>query len=424
MRRSGPLFATVFLFNLVFGTAHWVLEPTLRSWVLCGAAAGRLGGFSGSAACGDAELVVQRAAREAGKLHALEGLLAFFAVPVMGAVSDQRGRLPVLRVCMAGHAVAYGVIATSGGDRAILIGAFALKGVTGAFSATFLAILGDQGGDTSLSFSTKILIGHVAQAFGWAASIWILRLNLLDYTKIWYTLTGMFLVGCIVATQIAESLPGVPAQTISLRVVLEPVELLRDHFLRKFFASQFALILGVVAFFLLRSFVLTAYGWHQGSFELLLGFAGVFGCLSVACAPALVRRWSAERVLQRSALLGVIALTVLCLAPLGPAFCVVPVLFGPFALCGAVVSISLIAEHYPENQGKVQALSIGVMKASACIGHLLYSRLFWANAEGIAQARPFLVATVLGWLGYAGLSSALANVPQLDYQPLISACSP
>ena len=69
-----------------------------------------------------------------------------------------------------------------------------------------------------------------------------------------------------------------------------------DRFLPRWCLAKFLLVLGLTVLPLLRAFVLTAYEWRQGYFELLQGAVGTVGVLSTVAGPPLMRLWSTEVV--------------------------------------------------------------------------------------------------------------------------------
>mmetsp|Transcript_106418 Transcript_106418/g.338903 ORF Transcript_106418/g.338903 Transcript_106418/m.338903 type:complete len:447 (+) Transcript_106418:99-1439(+) len=413
VRRNWPVLLVDFALGIEFSLTNLLIEPVLRTWVRCEleAAGGDAHLFSGSAVCGDRRYVIQQAARLNGWLGALEGSVSFFSMPLMGAFGDRYGRLPVLWTCIAGHAFWLLATSSSGGSAPVIVCAFFIRGLTGAFFSTLKSILGDAGGDRSLAYTVKNVFAAAGHGLGWLTALRILKLEMVDYAGVWRLCIGIFCVGTLVATQIPESLPSRRKDAaVRLSLALDPVRfLLREPFMVRWCAAKFFIFLGLSVSFLLRSFVLAAFKWRQGRFEALMGFAGGLAAVSTICAPSLIRRFSTHTVASRSALLAASCSSILVFAPLGPAFCLLPLMAKASGACGYTAATTLLADQYVADQGKSQSIVIAVCHAATTMGHLLYATLFDAHAtSGLVQARPFIVAAPLTWIGYAFMLAALA----------------
>lgn len=413
MWRSWALFLADFSFGIEFALFNMLVEPALRSWVHCETRmpTGDAGLFSGSATCGDRKFVIQRAARLSGWLGAMEGGISLLCMPLMGAFGDYYGRLPVLWVCITGHVFALVVFSSSRGSIPIIVFSYFVRGCTGAFFATFKAILADLGGNRSLAYTVKALFAFGGHGFGWLMALIILRRNLVDYSVVWWMCMAICAAGVAFSTQISESVHKKPkVGEFSLTFLREPfLFVMRERFMTRWCAAKFFIILGVSVAFILKSFVLSAFGWRQGRFEALMGIAGAIGAASTCCAPMLIRMFSTQVVVCRTALLAAIATTCLVFAPAGPIFCLLPALAKASGSCGYTASTTLLADKYVEDQGKSGATALAVGHVASSLGHLLYASLFNAKATSfIAQARPFMVAAPLTWIGYAFMLASMS----------------
>lgn len=298
----------------------------------------------------------------------------------------------------------------------MLVVAFVAKGVTHGFFATFHSILGDLGGNRGVSFTIKIAAAHGGQFLGWGAALTIMRMEVLDYSVIWLVSIGLFALGTVAAMQIQESLPKASLPTVSQNatliaaVIQIPYLVWHEPFLMRWFAGKFVIVMGGSVLFLLRSFVLTAFDWRQGTFEAMTGVLGgslVF--VSTLGGPVLMRKWSTESLVRRCSLLAALAVSILILAPCGAIFCLLPVLMLAAGSCTVAASTTLIAERYVDNQGKVQSMTVAATSTASSLGHFVYSGMYNAKAVGFpAQAEPFLVSAGLTWLGYVLIRAALA----------------
>lgn len=433
---SQDVFATAMVVNSVFVLSNMITEPSLRSWVACGTTrgddivVGAGANFSGSAACGDKAYVVERAVQLGGLLHAAQGLMGLLAIPLLGAHSDQHGRLPVLYVSFAGMFAWLWMSFSFGGSTPLLLTAFGIRGLTSAFAPTFSSIIGDRGGDRSLAFTVKLVCGLLGSGIGWAAALLVLRAELTDYSRVWAACLAFFGVATCLAMRIRESLPAHAGRTklpqvsdddtetdaqppVSLGLQLADslaayVTLVKEPFFFRYCLSKFLSAFGISVVFLLRSYVLSAYDWPQGRLEALSGVVGTCALLSTMCGPALIQRFSVEAVLLRCSLVVAAAMTLLCAAPLGPMFCMSALLLLGSAACAMAASSAFVAERFPEDQGKAQSALVVVIQLAISIGHFVYSRLYRAKAAGAEQAIPFVVAAVATWLGYWVLRAAFS----------------
>mmetsp|Transcript_36925 Transcript_36925/g.82516 ORF Transcript_36925/g.82516 Transcript_36925/m.82516 type:complete len:467 (+) Transcript_36925:70-1470(+) len=406
--KAWPVFLTVLIYNIVFTLKHMLMDPVLRSFVHC-TEPGEGEIFSGSSFCKDKKYVVQVAVRQSAMLSATEGILSMFVVPVIGAVSDRHGRLPALRACILATFLHLLINLASQDVLALRFLAFACSSVCAAFFPTFHAILGDCGGNRSVSFTVKIIFANAGQLVGWIIGVVILRQEYVDYTFMWTSLIAIFSLGSVVACRIQESRPTGSGQLSSPNVFAALYFALQNPFLLRWCVAKFLALFSLSVMHLLKSFVLSAYDWRQGTLEGVMGAFFFISAASTLAGPWFVHRYSVETVVERCTLMGAISLSILIFAPLGSFFCATAAFMQAAAACTIAASSALLAERFTEDQGKAQSVVVALAGGASNLGIFLFSRLYDAKAEGAAQAEPFAVAMVVGWAAYYTLLSALAH---------------
>lgn len=424
IQRSRYVYSSAFVIGAEFMLSNMILEPSFRSRVTCHTAPLDLdpAPFTGSATCGDRSLVIQHAVKRSGLLHAVQGLISVASIPLLGAYSDRHGRLPVLYLAVAGHLFWLCIMLSCAWSMEFLLLAFVVRGLTQTFFPTWHSILGDHGGNRSVSFTIKIICAQLGHAVGWMVGLPVLRNELLDYSGAWLICLVIFGAGMVLLRRVEESLPArqLSNQTEVDDVGSEPSaeqpllsaapfqQLLREPFFARYCVSKFFLVFGASVVFLLKSFVLSAYEWPQGRLESIYGFAGVIGVLSTLCGPALVRRTSIEIVLRRCVLAVTLALSLLTLAPISPVFCLSAVFLVSSSACVIAADTTLMSERFPGNQGKAQSIVMAIAHVASSTAHLLYSLLYDAKAAtDLEKSLPFLLAASCSWCGYGFLLTAL-----------------
>ena len=269
-----------------------------------------------------------------------------------------------------------------------------------------------------MSFTVKIIFAHAGQLIGWIIGVAILRQEFVDYTFMWVALLAIFAFGSVVACRIQESRPVAPTghSSSSPNVFAALYLAIQNPFLLRWCIAKFLALFGLSVMSLLKSFVLSAYDWRQGTLEGAMGVFFVISATSTLAGPWFVDRYSVETVVERCTLMGAISLSMLLFAPLGSLFCAGAAFIQAAGACTIAASSALLAERFTEDQGKAQSVVVAIAGGASNLGSLLYSWLYDAKAEGVAQAQPFAVAMVMGWAAYCTLLSALAS-PSQPSQP-------
>ena len=292
--------------------------------------------------------------------------------------------------------------------------AFACSSASTGFFPTFHTILGDCGGNRSVSFTVKIIFANAGQLIGWIVGVIILRQEFVDYTFMWLALLTVFALGTVVASRIHETRPIGPSHPSSSPNVFAALYFaMHSPFLLRWCIAKFLALFGLSVMSLLKSFVLSAYDWRQGTLEGAMGVFFVISAASTLAGPWFVDRYSVETVVERCTLMGAVSLSMLVFAPLGSVFCAGAAFFQAAGACTIAASSALLSERFTEDQGKAQSVAVAIAGGAAKLASLLYSWLYDAKAEGMAQALPFTFAMVMGWAAYFMLLSALAIPPQL-----------
>ena len=203
--------------------------------------------------------------------------------------------------------------------------AFACGSFSNAFFPTFHAILGDLGGNRSVSFTVKIIFANAGQLTGWIVGVVVLRQEFVDYNLVWASLLTLFTLGSVVASRIPETRPVGPGHSTSTsstpNVFAALYFAIHSPFLFRWCIAKFLALFGLSVMSLLKSFVLSAYDWRQGTLEAAMGVFFIISAASTLAGPWFVDRYSVETVVERCTLMGAVSLSMLLFAPVGSFFC-------------------------------------------------------------------------------------------------------
>eukprot|EP00966_Prymnesium_polylepis_P200707 4650729-Prymnesium_polylepis.1 len=207
MSIAGPLALCLFLFSLNF-CMSWLsmtLLPFVRSGVCCDVPPAA-GNFSGSAACGDEQLVVAASQRLDGQLMGFTYLIGVVAAPCFGALADERGCLQAiaLGVALFTLSMVLLVVAATGtpsfpcasADLHValptwsLFASYCLSGcvsLVGPTNAMAMQLVSEDYLTAMFSWTTlaQVMGGMLGSTF----SVVLLKQDFVDYAPIWLVFT-------------------------------------------------------------------------------------------------------------------------------------------------------------------------------------------------------------------------------------------
>lgn len=336
-----------------------------------------------------------------GLMMALYAAMQFLFAPVLGALSDSRGRRPVLLISLAGAMLNYLVLAFAPSLWLLLLGR-ALAGLTGANTAVAAAYISDLSAEDERArrfglmnamFGIGFIIGPVLG--GVLGDFWV-RLPFLAAA----VLTGANLLLCLFVLPETRT---VGHQAIDLGA-LNPLRPFRWLFTMKG-------VLPMVLIFFLFSGLGEAYGtcwalwgndvfqWNGLGIGLSLGAYGICQTLAQAFLPGPATKRLGERT---AILVGIVcacaALTVFAIAWQGwVVFAAMPVL----ALGGiGVPALQSLATRQVRDadQGKFQGLLQSTVSLASVLAPLGFSNLY-LSARSIWPGAIWLAVAVLHGIG-------------------------
>ncbi|MFV9506202.1 MAG: MFS transporter [Oscillochloridaceae bacterium umkhey_bin13] len=334
-----------------------------------------------------------------GLLSSLYALMQLLVAPLLGALSDQIGRRPILIACLLGSALAYSLLALATwlGLLPLIITAIALGGAAGASLPTAQAYIADRTNPDQRAQG----LGMVGAAFGFGLMIGPASGGLLSQFGLAVpalVASALALLNAVFATlALPESLPperrsrhpmrpdGLPAQiagalaTPALRPLLLAIFLLNLAFAG--LQSNFPLFSNV------------RFGWDASANGLFFAFVGLCAILTQGVLIGLLQRWLGEAAL----VLGGLALMAvgLALAALAPQAWLLYPLVGLMAV-GLGLAIpaltSLVTHRTPEGQ---QGATLGGMQAILSLALIGGPALAGLLFDLAGPQAPYLVGSLL-----------------------------
>jgi DHA1 family tetracycline resistance protein-like MFS transporter len=343
----------------------------------------------------------------AAKMYGLFGtvwaLMQFFAMPVMGALSDRFGRRPVILLSNFGLGLNYVLMALAPNLAWLFVGRV-ISGITSASVSTGMAYVADVTpppkrpaafGMIGVAFGLGFVLGPaLGGLFGsvdprlpfWAAA----GFSLLN------ALYGLFVL--------PESLPPGNRRAFAWRRAnpVGSLKLLRSH--PELFGLAGVVFLSSLAHAALPStFVLYAgyrYAWDSRTVGFMLAAIGACSAIvqGVLVAPA-VRRFGERPVLLAGMLAGALGFVIYAVAPTGTAFMAgVPVV----ALWGLAspAAQALMTRHIgADEQGELQGANGSVLGIAMMVGPTMFAATFAYFIGGGARwhvpGAAFLLAAAL-----------------------------
>jgi DHA1 family tetracycline resistance protein-like MFS transporter len=347
------------------------------------------------------------AAKVYGVFGTVWALMQFFAMPIVGALSDRFGRRKVILLSNFGLGLDYVLMALAPNLAWLFVGRV-ISGITAASVSTGMAYIAD----VTPPEKRAAAFGRVGIAFGLGFVLGPALGGLLgsvDPRLPFWVAAGLSLANAMYGLFILpESLPPEKRRAFEWRRAnpLGSLKLLRSH-------SELS-GLAVVVFLsnlahaaLPATFVLYAgyrYGWDARDVGFVLAAVGICSAIvQGALVGAAVRRLGERRVLLTGLACGAIGFFAYGLAPTGALFlAAVPVV----ALWGLAspAAQGLMTRHIgPTEQGALQGAAGSVMGIATMIGPWLFASTFaYFIGEGTRWHVPgasFMLASVLLGLG-------------------------
>jgi DHA1 family tetracycline resistance protein-like MFS transporter len=343
------------------------------------------------------------AARVYGIFGTTWALMQFVCSPILGSLSDQFGRRPIILLSITGLGLDYIVMALAPDLRILFIGRV-ISGITSASFATAAAYIADVtapeerakgfgliGAAFGLGFVLGPVVGGLLGRIGTRLPFWVAAGLCLTNA-----LYGLFVL--------PESLPPERRAPFSWRRAnpLRSLRLLRSH--PELFGLASVTFLYYVAHEVLPStFVLYTtyrYHWDTATVGLTLALVGICtAVVSGGLVGPIVARIGERRAVLTGLTFGAIAFAIYGLAPTGPLFLAgVPVmaiwgLYGPSAqgLMTRRVGIS--------EQGQLQGALMGLRGLSGMVSPTIFTFTFatfiGSRADLHLPGAPFLLAALL-----------------------------
>ena len=343
-----------------------------------------------------------------GIMTALYAFMQFIFAPMLGALSDNFGRRPVLLVSMTGAAINYVIMAFAPMLWLLMLGR-AIAGLTSANVSVATAYITDispedtrarRFGLSGAMFGAGFIIGPVLG--GWLG----------DYgLRLPFVAAAVLNAGNLLLAWLILPESRTPSrQTIDL-AALNPLRPLR-----RVFAMNG--VLPIVAVFFILSAAGESYGtcWALWGFDafrwnglwigLSLGTFGVCQTLVQACLPGPATRWLGERwaVVAGIACAG-IALVIMAFARQGwMVFAIMPI----FALTGVgAPAFQALATRQvpPDQQGQFQGVLASAVSLASIIAPLAFSTAYfsvqktWPGAIWLSVLVIYALAVPLVFLG-------------------------
>jgi DHA1 family tetracycline resistance protein-like MFS transporter len=322
-----------------------------------------------------------RAALMVGYFSTVWAVMQFFAMPVMGALSDRFGRRPVILLSNFGLGFDYVLMALAPTLSWLFVGRL-ISGVTAASISTSMAYVADV-----LGPAIGGLLGSVDPRLPfWAAAC----ASLLNAAY------GFFIL--------PESLARERRRAFEWRRAnpLGSLRFLRAH--REVFALAGAAFLSNLTHAVLPAvFVLYSayrYGWDEKAVGLALAAVGISSALvQGALVGPLVRRFGERRVLLGGLLAGTAGFMLYAFAPTGTWFVAAIPIVGLWGLVGPASQGIMTRAVGSSAQGELQGAMGSLAGIATVIGPTLFATVFaWSIRDGASWHFPGSAYALAGLL--------------------------
>lgn len=333
------------------------------------------------------------AAKVYGVFGTVWALMQFFAMPVMGALSDRFGRRPVILLSNLGLGLDYVLMALAPNLAWLFVGRV-ISGITAASFSTGMAYVADV---TTVE-RRSAGFGMIGVAFGLGFVLGPALGGLLgsvDPRLPFWAAAGFSLANALYGLFVLpESLPPEKRRAFSWRRAnpIGSLKLLRSH--PELFGLAGVVFLSSLAHTALPStFVLYAfyrYGWDTGKVGLTLALMGVCSAIvQGALVGRSVRRFGERRVLLAGLLAGTVGFVIYGLAPTGGVLMLGVVVVALWGLASPAAQ-SLMTRHIgPSEQGELQGANGSVLGIAMLIGPGLFAGTFaYFIGEGVRWHVP------------------------------------
>lgn len=356
------------------------------------------------------------AARIFGLFGTAWALMQFFFSPILGALSDQFGRRPVVLLSNFGLAFDYVLMALAPSLNWLFAGRI-ISGITSASISTGFAYIAD----TTPAERRAAAFGRIGVAFGagfiLGPAIGGLLGDISPRLPFWAAAGLSFANGLYGLLILPESLPPERRSPFRLHKA-NPVGAL--HLLR---SDRILARLSVVNFFaqlahvvLPSTFVLYAtyrYGWDSKTVGLTLALVGICSMVVQGVAIGPIVKWLGERLALLMGLgFGVAGFLIFGIAPTGSWFWLGIPVMSIWGVAGAATQALMTRLVAPDQQGQLQGATGSVQSVSQLLGPFVFTLTFayfiGAHAPIKLPGAPFLLASGLLALAFVIAAQTIA----------------
>lgn len=361
------------------------------------------------------------AAKVYGVFGTVWALMQFFAMPVMGALSDRFGRRPVILLSNLGLGLDYILMALAPNLAWLFVGRV-ISGITAASVSTGMAYVADV---TPVE-RRSAAFGIVGVAFGLGFVLGPALggvLGSIDPRLPFWAAAGFSLANALYGLLVLpESLPVERRRAFAWRRAnpLGSLKLLRSH--PELFGLAGVTFLSSLAHAVLpATFVLYAgyrYGWGTDKVGLMMALMGVCSAIVQGLlVGSVVRRFGERRVLLGGLLAGSVGFVIYALAPTGAVFMSGVLVVALWGLASPAAQALMTRHIGPSEQGELQGANGSVMGIATMIGPGMFAGTFaYFIGGGVRWHVPgaaFLLAAAL----LAAGAMLAARVTAQDRQP-------
>ena len=350
-----------------------------------------------------------RAATIYGMFGTVWALMQFLCAPILGALSDQWGRRPVILISCLGLGLDYVLMALAPTLSWLFVGRV-ISGITAASFSTAGAYIADVTPPEKRAASFGILGAAFGLGFVLGPAMGGV-LGAVDPRLPFWVAAGLALLNAAYGFFVLpESLALEVRKPFSWRRVnpLGSLRLLRSH--RELFG-----LATVTAFYQLAHHVLPSvfvlygsyrYGWDARATGLTLAAVGVVSIIvQGGLVRPLVARFGERRMLLLGLVSGAIGFAIYGLADTGNAFWWGIPIFGLMGLFGPSAQGLMTRHVTPSEQGQLQGINSSFMGLTGIFGPTLFTFTFAAFIGPYASRHqpgaPFLLAAALMVIAFA-----------------------